>query len=187
MGASTTTELIAKGKAENAYNNAGIAADGVWRDFFNEALRELVDELEIEEIATLVYDGVTTLLDLPSDYYNVKMLYTGSGTPITKRRHYMDRSSGYWILNKGDKWQLDIQGYSAQSFTLLYNRYAATLTGTENEKPEIPSAGEMALPLYAIAKALRNNNQIGQAQEIEQGPYKEQIKKIRTAQARARG
>lgn len=187
MGASTTLELIAKGKGQNAYNNAGIATDMMWVDLFNDALRDLVDDLNIEETVNVVYDGIVSLIDLPADFYEVKEIYTSTGYPIRKRRHLKDRSSGYWMLYKGSKWQVDIQGYSAQTFTLFYNRYAAKLTGASGEQPEIPSAGEMALPLYAISKALRNNNQVGQAQEIEQGPYKEQIKNLRTAQARARG
>jgi hypothetical protein len=185
MGASTVAELISKGKAENAYNNSGIKSDAQWYDFFNDALRDLVDDLCLEDSVDLVYDGTTTTMDLPADYYSIIDLYTGMNTCIRRRRFLKDRSSGYWIQNQGSAWTLDIYGFSAQTFTLVYNRYAAKVTQL-SDVPEVPASGEMALVYYAISKALRNSNQVGQAQEME-ARYKEARKEIRTAVARGRG
>lgn len=185
MGASTVADLIAKGKAQNAYNNSGIKTDSVWLGHFNDALRDLTDDLNIEDSADLVYDGTTSAMDLPDGYYEYVQLNTDSGSPVCKRRSFKDRSFGYFIQYRGSKWVLDIQGYSAQTFELIYNRYATELTATANN-PEIPTTGEMALVYYAIEKGLRNNNQVGQANEI-QAQYERERKKIRTAIARGRG
>jgi hypothetical protein len=185
MGASTVADLIAKGKSQNAYNNSGIKTDSVWIGHFNDALRDLADDLNTEDSTSLVYDGTISTMDLPDDYYELVDLNTDSGSPIYKRRSMPSRSSGYWILYRGNKWVLDIQGYSAQSFELIYNRYSAELTAV-GDYPEIPPTGEMALVYYAIEKGLRNNNQVGQANEM-QVQYERERKKIRTAIARGRG
>jgi hypothetical protein len=60
MGTSSTAQLIARGKAENGYNNSGISGDPAWIDFFNDALRDLVEDLNIIDVLpSLVYTAGT--------------------------------------------------------------------------------------------------------------------------------
>ncbi|MDF2790544.1 MAG: hypothetical protein K0S80_3645, partial [Neobacillus sp.] len=76
----------------------------------------------------------------------------------------------------------------SDSLTLLYDRYPAVLEYSliSTQKPDIPTSGETALCYKAIASALKNNNQLGQAQYYD-GLYKEQLAIIRTATNRAKG
>ncbi|MDQ0873794.1 hypothetical protein QFZ77_002453 [Paenibacillus sp. V4I3] len=188
MGASTTAQLIAKGKAENGYNNAGISSDNAWLDFFNDALRDLVDELNIQEVLpTITHDGLTREHDLPADYYSLIVFNDGSNNRIVQRRNYDQQyPPGYWVLYKGSKYVLDLYNFSfANTFAGLYQRYAKALSST-TDTPEVPSVGERALVYYAISKALYNNNQMGQGQEYEK-KYEQEKLKIRTAASRARG
>lgn len=193
MGRSTTAQLIAKGKGENSYNNAGINSDGAWVDFFNAALSDLADDIELTDTLSISFVDGTREYNLPTHYHGIVELYDGNGTPVTQRRNYGSSlntvKQGYWILNKGATQVIDLYRYmGAQTFTGLYIRYPAMLsaTGINSEYPEVPSVGEMALPYYAISKALRNQNQVGMAQEMEQ-QYEAERKKIRNAAARARG
>lgn len=188
MGVSTVNQLIAKGQAENAYNNSGIASPNTWLDFFNDALRDLVDDLNIQEVLpTITHDGLIRERDLPADYYSLILFNDGSNNRIVQRRNYDQQyPPGYWVLYKGSKYVLDLYNFSfAQTFTGLYQRYAKALSST-NDTPEVPSVGERALVYYAISKALANNNQMGQAQEYEK-KYEAERLKIRTAASHARG
>lgn len=188
MGASTAAQLITKGQAENGYNNSGIATSNAWLDFFNDALRDLVDELNIQEVLpTITHDGTTREHDLPTNYFSLILFNDGNGNRIVQRRNYDQQyPAGYWVLNKGSKYVIDLYNFSfAQTFTGLYQRYATTLLTTA-DTPEIPSVGEKALVYYAISKALYNNNQMGQAKEYE-SKYEAERLKIRTAASRARG
>ena len=187
MGASTSAQLIAKGRAENGYNNSGISNDAQWIDFFNDALRDLVEDLGIQKVGTINFVVGTREYDLPADYYSLDLLTDSFGSPVTKRRNYnADWPAGYWIFNRGDKSVIDLWDYnSPETFTYLYQAYAPILViGNKNtERPAVPSVGEKALIYYAVAKALRNNAQIGMAQDYER-LYEEERKKIRNATAR---
>ncbi|UKS27203.1 hypothetical protein LOZ80_38085 [Paenibacillus sp. HWE-109] len=188
MGTSTAGQLIAKGKAENGYNNSGIATDLTWLDFFNDALRDLVDDLNIVDLLpALAFTAGTREVDLPSDYFSLVDLYDGNGTYVCERRNYMQAyPAGYMVMNRGGKYIIDLYNYSnSQSFTGLYQRYAKVLAAT-TDSPEVPTVGERFLIYYAISKALYNNNQMGQGQEYEQ-KYEQERLKIRNAAARSRG
>lgn len=194
MGRSTVQQLINKGKGENGYNNAGITSDDKWVDFFNAALNDLADDLNLVETFSIVFNGTTRENDLPADYFSIIELYEANGNPVRERRVYGSASNGfqigYWILYKGDKYVIDLFKYNAvQTFTGLYQRYALALTSDAAglaKSPQVPTVGEMALPYYAISKALKNNNQLGQAQEYEK-KYEAERLKIRNAASRARG
>jgi hypothetical protein len=184
MGTSTVAQLIAKGKAENSYNNSGISSDSQWWDFFNDALRDLVEDINIVKALSLTFDGSAREIDLPSDYYNVVELYEANGTPVCKRRIYGSplnySQQGYFVMYRGSKWVIDLYYYTvAQTLTGLYVSYPTVITGT-GVTPEIPAVGEKALIYYALEKALRNNNQVGMADEMK-GNYERERKKIRAA------
>lgn len=188
MGISTAAQLIAKGQAENGYNNSGISSPNTWLDFFNDALRDLVDDLNIVDVLpALTYTAGVREVDLPTDYYSIVDLFDGNGTPVTERRNYMQSyPAGYMVMYRGSKFVIDLYNYmSSQSFTGLYQRYAKAIAVT-GDSPEVPTIGERALVYYAISKALYNNNQMGQGQEYEQKYERERLK-IRTAAARSRG
>lgn len=179
---STVTQLIAKGKAENAYNNSGISNDATWRSFFNDALKDLVDDLGIEKIGTISFTSGTREYDLPSDYHAMVKVLDGSDSNIRKRRHY-EYGYGYFTMFRGSKHIIDLYDFaSTQTFTIIYEAYPTELEAN-TETPDVPSVGESALIYFALGKALRNNNQIGMAQEIEQKYERERLK-IRNAIAR---
>lgn len=192
MGRSTTKQLITRGQAENAYNNSGISTNGQWIDFFNDALADLVDDLYLTKAITINFDPLVSArqYDLPDDFFSLELLNDANQCPVSKRRYYEQQyAPGYWILNNGDKYICDLYSYTAaQVFTGLYARYPTLLTlgGIDSEKPEVPTVAEKALPFYAIAKALRNNNQPGQAAEYDKH-YEVERLKIRNAAARSRG
>lgn len=186
MGRSTVQQLITKGKNENGYNNSGLSSDNQWKDYFEDALNDLVDDLNLTETFTVPFDPVTSAreYDLPADFYTVFVLNEANGSRVPARRNY-DAYQGYWVLNKGSKYIIDLWKYtSKQTFTGVYQRYAKALTETA-DFPEVPNVGEKALIYYAIGKALKNNNQLGQAQEYERF-YEAERLKIRNAAARAR-
>lgn len=187
MGISTSAQLIAKGKAENSYNNSGISTDATWLDFFNDALRDLVDDLNIEKpLPPIVYDGVTREYDLPTDYYSVVRVLDANGYPVQVRRNYEQTLFGYYIMNRGSKYVIDFyKGGFSQSFRGLYIAYPSVIADSE-ESPDVPTNGEKALIYYALAKSLRNSNQVGMAKEMEE-KYEVERKKIRNASSRARG
>lgn len=183
---STVAQLIERGKAENAYNNSGIEGEIYWLEFFNDALRDLVDDLNIEEVYTIEVVSGQHEYDLPSDYYRLSSVFTSMGYPYKKRRSYNHfQADGYWIMNRGNKYVIDIRKPSPTNLTIVYQRYPNVLTGM-SDVPEVPAVGEMALVYYAIGKSLRNNNQIGQAQEIER-KYERERMKIRNAVSRGGG
>jgi len=189
MGASTTAQLITRAKAENGFNNSGISTDSQWVDFFNDALRDLVDDVKIERLGTLSFVAGTREYDLPDDYYALVILNDGNRTRVTKRRNYdQEYPQGYWIFNRGGEYIIDLYGYSSsQTFSLMYQAYPTTLTeaGKTTEYPEVPSVGEKALIYYAIMKALRNNSQ--SEWKDYAALYEEERKKIRNAVARGGG
>lgn len=190
MGASTVAQLIAKGKAENGYNNSGISTDNQWIDFFNDALRDLVDDLGIEKVTTINFTTGTREYDLPEDYFMLSELRDGFKRPVPKRRYYdQEYPSGYWLFNRGSNYVIDLYNYqSSQTFTMLYQAYAPALvpSNKNTERPAVPSVGEKSLIYYAISKALRNNSQIGMAQDYE-ALYEKERMKIRNAVARGGG
>jgi hypothetical protein len=190
MGVSTTQQLINKAKNENSYNNSGLSSDGTFIDFFNDALNDLVDDLSLEETLTINFVVGTREYDLPANFYALPLMSDANKYRVTKRRNYDQQyPPGYWVMNRGSKYIIDLYNYtSAQTFTGLYQRYpvALTLAGIATEKPEVATVGERALIYYALSKALRNNNQVEQAMEMEK-KYESERLKIRTAAMKARG
>lgn len=187
MGASTVAQLIAKGQKENAYNNSGISSNEDWYGFFNDALRDLVDDLRIEKVSTITFVTTTREYDLPADYYAMGIVYDSSFNPQVKRRNYAQRHpAGYWIFYRGSAHVIDLYSYTSnQTLNYTYMAYPTAITAT-TDSPEVPSVGEKALIYYALSKALRNNNQVGQAKEMEE-KYEAERLKIRTAAARGGG
>lgn len=185
---STVAQLIARAKAENKYNNSAISSDAQWWDFFNEALRDLVDDLGIVKTYNISFVDGTREYDLPSDYFALIILNDGTNRRVVKRRHYDQQyPAGYWVFNRGSSYVIDLYdfGSTAQTFTIMYQAYATAITGT-SDTPAIPQVAEKALIYFAVMKALANNNQLGQAQEYER-KYEEERKKIRNAAARGGG
>lgn len=187
MGVSTVQQLIAKGQAENAYNNSGISTPNQWMDFFNDALRDLVDDLSLIKVGTINFVNETREYDLISDYYALITLNDAQNTRTVKRRHYDQQyPAGYWVFNRGSKHVIDLHRYNSdQTFTYMYQAYPKALA-TVSDVPEVPNVGERALIYYALSKALRNNNQVGMANEMEE-KYERERMKIRTAAARGGG
>jgi len=190
MGRSTVFDLIARGMNRNEYNQTGIDTPAKWIDAFNAALQDLTEDIGLEASTTILFDPSQREYTLPDDYFEVKEMYDGFGCPVNKRRLYDYNywfPQGYYILNKGANYVIDLFDYnSAQTFTLLYIRYPAQLALADYQilKPEVPTIGEDALIEYAIMIALRNNNQLGQAQVVEER-YERLRKKIRDARYRA--
>lgn len=195
MGRSTVSELIARGQNRNDYNNTGINTNAKWIDAFNAALQDLVEDINLTGTFTINFVAGTREYDLPTDFFELLELDdTNFRMPVPKRRfynvtgeHYSNWLQGYYVLNQGDNYVLDLFEYTTNNtFTGLYTRYPAVLGGTDvlTQKPEIPTIGEDALIYYAIAIALRNNNQPGQAQDIER-KYERERMKIRDAAQRA--
>jgi hypothetical protein len=189
MGASTSQQLIAKGKGENGYNNSGISNDSQWVDFFNDALADLVDDLGIEEsLDPIVFVSTVRENTLPADYFSLVNLYDGNGCEVYERRSYNQKyPAGYRVLFKGSSYVIDLYSFTTnQTFTGQYYRYAEALTIADyaDQHPEVPTVGEKALIYYAISKALRNNNQpVGDYLKL----YERERMKIRDAIAKARG
>lgn len=190
MGRSTVAQLIQRAKTLNEYNNSGVASDAVWLDHFNSALVEMVDDLNLKQIFLIQYSKAVAAYPLPDDYYSlVVMNDANSNERINQRRSYDERyHPGYWIMDKGDYFEIDIVFHQDTTFNLLYQRYPKILEHSlmQSQKPEVPTAGETALCYKAISNALKNNNQLGQAAYYD-GLYKEQLAIIRTAVNRARG
>jgi hypothetical protein len=190
MGRSTVSQLISRAQAMNAYNNSGVASNAVWCDFFNAALTEMTENLNLETNYEINVVVGTRLYDLPDDYYSLTLINDQNNTRLVKRRNYDQRyPAGYWIFDRGSKHEIDLYEYtSPMTVTLVYQRYPEQLVSTNiaTQKPEVPTAGETALCYKAISNALKNNNQLGQSQHYD-NLYKEEILKVRTATTRARG
>lgn len=190
MGRSTVNELIQRAKSMNAYNNSGIETTTAWLDFFNEALSNMVDDLDLEEVVTINYVQGTSEYDLPEDYYGIiTVTEADNGNQMAKRRAYPQKYPyGWWVLDKGSKVVLDILFNFNKSFKVHYNRYPTKLElgSIATQKPEVPTAGETALCYLAVNRALLNNNQFEQASVFEK-LYKEERANIRTASVRSRG
>lgn len=186
MGRSTVATLITRGMNQNEYNSTGIDTTGKWVDFFNDALNDLADDLLILAPLTITLVPGTREYDLPEDFLQLHT-FTDNSYPVNKRRTYEDIwCQGYWIMNKGSKYVIDLFDYNGTvALTGLYQRYAAVLPSDDTTvQPEVPTMGENALIYYAISKALRNNNLPGQAQEVE-GKYERERQKIRNAAYRS--
>lgn len=195
MGRSTVNQLIQRAKNMNEYNNSGVTSDVVWIDFFNEALSSMVEELAIEESYYITCNPVVNSYDLPEDYYQLVSIvdslnnelttFRDNGFNIDGTRTY---NPGYTIKNKGNKQIVELQYLQPESIKVSYLRYPATLLFSDitSQKPEVPTVGETALCYKAISHALKNNNQLGQAQYFED-LYTLELGKINRASFRARG
>lgn len=195
MGRNTVAELIARGQNMNDYNNTGINTNAKWVDAFNSALQDLVEDINLTENLSIPFVTGTREYDLPDDFFELQELSEQNfACPVPKRRRYENNGvyysnwfQGYFILNKGDRYVIDLFEYTAdQTFTGIYTRYPALLSVVDisTQRPEVPTIGENALIYFAISRALRNNNQPGQASEIER-MYELERRKIRDAAARA--
>jgi hypothetical protein len=190
MGRSTVRQLIQRAKNMNEYNNSGVSNDVAWLDHFNTALVEMVDDLNLEETFEINYTLNQQAYDLPEDYYSLILLNDkATNQRLTQKRHYDQiYPPGYWVLDKGDRHVVEITYNTPTTFIAFYERYPRPLefSEIETQKPEIPTAGETALCYKAISHALRNNNQLGQAQYYD-ALFKEQLSTIKTASTRGRG
>lgn len=189
MGRSTIQQLIQRAKSLNQYNNSGVDNDSIWIDHFNSALVEMVDDLNLQETFTINYTKDVTTYDMPDDYYAMVMLIDSKNTQIPQKRNFNQvYPMGYWILDKGDKFQINITYNTNDTLTLLYERYPTVLElgNITTQKPEVPTAGETALCYLSIRNSLLNNNQLGQAQYYD-GLYKSELANIRIAATRAKG
>lgn len=191
IGRSTTAQLITKGKAENKYNNSGIASDSQWVDFFNDALADLADDMGLTDNHTLTVASGTNEYDMPDDYYGTILFFeTVGGFPYPKRRNYNDfNRPGYWVFNRGGIYVMDIRQIpDGKEMTVVYQKYATVLTESakNTQYPEVQRVGEKALIYYALQKALRNNSHLDDAKEYER-LYEQERLKIRTAAARGGG
>lgn len=190
MGRSTVAELITSGQAQNSYNNSGINTNALWIDAFNRALRDLVEDIGLVGSTTIDYITGTTEYDLPSDFFEVNQVVDAGNYPIRKRQFEIEPypcANSYYIKDIGSVYKIVFdERNSDETLTINYIRYPALLSVANylSQKPEVPTVGEDALIFFALDKALRNNNQPGQAQEMEQ-KYERERKKIRDAKYRA--
>jgi hypothetical protein len=150
-------------------------------------LRDLVDDLNIVKATTLSFVSGTREYTLPTDYYHLILMFDSSNRPIVKRRNYnQEYPAGYWIFNRGSSYVIDMHNFtSSATYNYTYQAYPTTLVET-SDYPEVPSVGERALIYYALSKALKNQNQVGQAMEMEK-LYEQERLKIRNAAARGVG
>lgn len=190
MGRSTVSQLINRAKNQNEYNNSGVSSDEVWVDHFNAALQEMTDDLKLDTTTTIDFTPGTEEYDLPDDYYGFLTLNDRNNSRVGKRRNFdQTYPGGYWIVNKGANYALNLKGFtSPETFTLYYYRYPALLdvAQKDTQKPEISTSAENALVYKAISHALQNNNQLGQSEYFEQ-LYRQEVAKMNTANTRARG
>lgn len=190
MGRSTVQQLIQRAQNMNSYNNNGIETQNAWIDFFNDALQSMVDDLDIHEETTLVFNPSQKQYDLPDDYYALRIIEdTIRKETLVQKRNYNQRYPyGYWVIDKGSKHVIDITYDNATTFNLYYQRYPEqlTLAQIDTQKPEVPTIGETALCYKAIYYACLNNNQIEQATYFDD-LYKRERANIKTASVRARG
>lgn len=190
MGRSTIQTLIARGQSWNSYNNTGIDSNGLWLDAFNAALADLVEDIGLVGTTTISYVNGTTTYDLPDDYFEVTQVLDSGGYPIFKRQYETEPFpcfNSYFIKDIGTNYQIVFDDRnSTETLTVNYIRYPTLLLITQlsTQRPEVPTVGEDALIYYAISKALRNNNQIGQAMQVDQD-YERERRKIRDAKYRA--
>lgn len=190
MGRSTVAELIARGQAWNSYNNTGIDSNSLWLDAFNSALKDLVEDIGLVGSTTISYVNGTLSYDLPADFFEVMQVVDSSNYPISKRQFELEPFpffNSYFIKDVGANYQIVFDDRMGnETLTVSYIRYPALLViSTINvQRPEVPTIGEDALINYAISRALRNNNQLGQAGTIAQD-YERNRKQIRDAKYRA--
>lgn len=192
MGRSSVSELISRGQNQNDYNNSGIDTPGKWVDYFNDAMQDLVSDINLTAKLQISFVNGTSEYNLPSDFFELIELWDGFGCRIPKSRFLdqtyggYDITNGYYIRFNGSSYTIDLNQYNAdQTFNGVYNRYPAKISAADlTASPEVPTIGENALIYYAISKSLRANNQPGQAMSMEQ-MYEKERKKIRDAAARA--
>lgn len=195
MGISTVSQLVQRAKSMNEYNNSGVANDSVWVDFFNEALMSLVEDLNILEEVQITINPSLKSYDLPENYYGLIHVTNSLNNELSPYKDYgfslegtRSYSPGYDIKNKGFKYVIEFPYIQPETLTVTYIRYPTKLefSQRESQKPEIPTSGESALCYKAISNALKNNNQLGQAQYYD-SLFREQMGIVRTANLRARG
>jgi hypothetical protein len=172
----------------NEYNNSGVSKDSVWVDHFNAAMVEMVDDLNLQESFTIAYTPDTRTYILPDDYYSLLILTAGNKQRINQRREYDSQVPGYWVVDKGSHFELDIAFSQPTELTVVYQRYPTNLEVAlmETQHPEIATAGETALCFKAVYFSLLNNNQPGQAKYYND-LFTEQRGTIRIATSKAKG
>lgn len=190
MGRSTVQQLITRAKNLNQYNNSGVDSDVIWFDHFNSALTDMADDLNLEDTVEIAYLTTQQTYDLPADYYSLVLLNDKTtNTRLMQKRHFDQKyPPGYWVMDRGSKHTIDITYNQPTTFVLYYERYPALLEYSQisTQKPEVPTAGEDALVYKAISHALKNNNQLGQAQYYD-NLYKEARANVKVAATKARG
>lgn len=187
MGRTNVQNLINRGSNWNSYNATGIATNGLWLDAFNAALADLVEDIGLTARTVIPYIAGTTTYDLPADFFESIQVVDAGQFPIWKRQYEVEPfpcADSYYIKNVGANYQIVFdERNSSENITVVYTRYPSLLN-TLTDFPEVPTVGEDALLYYAISRSLRNNNQQGQAMEVEQ-KYEQERKKIRDAKYRA--
>ncbi|MET3699348.1 hypothetical protein SAMN05877753_10213 [Bacillus oleivorans] len=190
MGRSTVQQLITRAQNMNSYNNSGVESNIQWVDFFNEALVQMVDDLNLEEVYEIPYTLDQREYTLPDDFYGLLLVNDLSKkTRLAARRNYDQvYPYGYWIMDKGSHFALDVVHSNPTTLQILYKRYPKQLNIGEiaTQKPEVPTVGETALCFKAINRALLNNNQVEQANYFDE-LYNREKGVIRTAGTRAKG
>lgn len=190
MGRSTVAALIARGQNMNSYNNSGISTTAMWIDAFNAALQDLAPDIGLQEQYTIPYVLGTTVYDLPTNYLEVDQLTDSGSYPLRKRDHLNQPFplwDSYYIFDAGSNYKIDFgDRNSNENLILNYTRYPDLLAVADylTQNPEVPTVGEDALIFFAVSRGLRNNNQVGMANELEQ-KYEQERKKIRDAKYRA--
>ncbi|MBB6731887.1 hypothetical protein [Cohnella zeiphila] len=193
MGRTPISGLIARGQNQNSYNNSGIDTPAKWVDSFNAALQDLVQDIGLRAMVEIPYVPGTTSYQLPDDFFEVEQVWDNFWCRFYPRQDidpaiWNYGPYGFDISFDGTHHNIDFgTDISSTTFRVYYIRYPALLT-TSNinvDTPEVPTIGENALILYAIAKGLRNNNQPGQATNLEQ-MYENERKKIRDEAQRRR-
>lgn len=193
MGRTPISGLIARGQNQNSYNNSGIDTPAKWVDAFNAALQDLVQDIGLRAFVEINYVPGTTSYQLPNDFFEIEQVWDDFMCRYYPRQD-IDPSIwnygpyGYTISFDGSRHNIDFgSDISSTKFRIYYIRYPAQLTTTNmnDDQPEVQTIGENALIYYALAQALRNNNQPGQAAGLEQ-KYEVERKKIRDAAQRAR-
>lgn len=190
MGRNTVAALIARAQNMNSYNNSGISTTAMWVDAFNAALQDLAPDIGLQAQYPIPYEIGTTAYDLPTNYFEVDQLTDSGSYPLRKREHLNQPFplwDSYYIYDAGANYKIDFgDRNSNENLILNYTRYPDLLAVTDyiTQKPEVPTIGEDALIYFAISRGLRNNNQPGQAMELER-MYEVERKKIRDAKYRA--
>lgn len=195
MGRSSVAALIARGQNQNNYNQTGISSNAQWIDFFNAALADLANDIDLRTTFTIAYDGVNSTYDLPDDFVDMQELYDSYNLRVPRRQTsredgaFYQWTEGFYIYWGGANYKIVLYDYGSteQTFNGLYTRLPDVITFASDlttQFPELPTPCEDALIYYAIAKAMANNNLLAQSLTM-MNEYEKQRKNIRDNVRRA--